>query len=110
MCVWWSGWGKKCAAVLLGRTTHGLQEQYVEVAPHAAGRSWALGIRLRLVVQMCARGSHSREVFGYCQVDCMGEVCLRVDRRLCTRMQGECMASMCTWTESYRHRYNLEAH
>ena len=42
-----------CLVVWLGKevccsssrcTTHGLQEQYVEVAPHAAGRSWALGL------------------------------------------------------------------
>ena len=43
-------WGKKCAAVLLGRMSHGLQELCAEVASLAAGR-------IGSVVRMCARGA-----------------------------------------------------
>ena len=54
--------------------------------------------------------TRSREVFGGWQVECMGAVYSHADRRLSKLMQGECMgAGTCTWTESYRHRYNLEA-
>ena len=54
--------------------------------------------------------TRSREVFGGGPVECMGAVYLHVDRRLSMLMQGECMgAGTYTWTESYRHRYNLEA-
>ena len=119
-------WGKKCAAVLLGRTAHGLQEAYAEVAPRAAGRSCALGISRpnvceRRSMRAGVQRARNREVFGCGPVECMGAVYLHADRELSTRMQEECMgASMCTWTESqqpraqrdvacYRHRYNLEA-
>ena len=52
--------------------------------------------------------TRSREVFGGGQVECMGAVYSHADRRLSKLMQGECMgAGTCTWTESYRHRYNL---
>jgi hypothetical protein len=56
----------------------------------------------------CAR---SREVFGCDQVECMGAVYSRADRKLSTRMQGECMGGeyVHVKTESYRHRYKLES-
>ena len=53
--------------------------------------------------------TRSREVFGGGPVECMGAVYSHADRKLSTLMQGECMgAGTCTWTEIYRHRYNLE--
>ena len=107
-------WGKKCTAVLLGRTAHDLQEPGAEVAPRVAGRSCALGISRpnvceRRSMRAGVQRTRSREVFGCGPGECMGAVYSRADRRLCTRMQGECMASMYTWTERYRHRYNIEA-
>jgi hypothetical protein len=36
-------WGKKCAAILLGRTEHDLQELCTEVAPRAAGKNCVSG-------------------------------------------------------------------
>ena len=90
-------WGKKCAAVLLGRTAHGLQEPCAEVAPRAAGRNWAPRM---VTTYVCERRSiragvqhaRSREVFGCEPVECMGAVYSRVDSRLSTRMHGEwCM-------------------
>jgi len=108
-------WGEKCAAVLLGRTAHGLQEPCAEVAPRAAGRRcWPRISRQYVCESRSMRAgvqrARNREVFGCGPVECMGAVYLHADRELSTRMQEECMgASMCTWTESYRHRYNLES-
>jgi hypothetical protein len=55
--------------------------------------------------------TRSREVFGCGLVECMGAVYSRTDRKLSTRMQGECMGGeyVHVKTESYRHRYKLEA-
>ena len=51
----------------------------------------------------------TREVFGDWPVECMGAGYSHADRKLSTLMQGACMgAGTCTWTENYRHRYNLE--
>jgi hypothetical protein len=85
-------WGKKCAAVLLGRTAHGLQEPCAEVAPRAAGRNWEPGM---VTTYVCERRSmrsgvqrtRSREVFGGDQVECMGAVYSRADRKLSTLRQ-----------------------
>ena len=54
--------------------------------------------------------ARSREVFWCKQVECMGAVYSRADRKLSTLMQGECMGSeyVHVKTESYRHRYKLE--
>ena len=89
-------WGKKCAAVLLGRTAHGLQELCAEVASRAAVRSCTPGISCPYVCERRSmrtdiQRSRSREVFGCSQVECMGTVYLRTDRKPSTRMQGECM-------------------
>ena len=81
-------WGKKCAAVLLGRTEHDLQETCSEVAPRAAGRSCASGISRPYVCERL-----SREVCGCGPVECMGAVYLHADRELSTRMQEECMGA-----------------
>ena len=95
--------------------SHGLQELCAEVASLAAGRSCAPGISCPYVCKrrsMCAgvQRTRSREVFGGEPVECMGAVYSHADRKLSTLMQGECMdAGTCTWTESYRHRYNLES-
>ena len=99
-------WGKRCTAVLLGRTAHGLQETCAEVAPRAAGRSWAPGISRPHVcesrsIRAGVQRACSREVFGCGPVECMGEVYLHADRELSTLMQREYMvASMGTWTET----------
>jgi hypothetical protein len=82
-------WGKKCAAVLLGRTAHDLQEPCAEVAPRAAGSSCAPGMGRPYVCErrsMCG-GVHRtriREVFGGGPVECMGAVYSRADRKLST--------------------------
>ena len=85
-------WGKKCTAVLLGRSTRSVQALRTEVAPHAAGiscpgmdRPWCMceGRSMRAGVQR----ARSREVFGCEPVECMGAV----DSRLSTRMHRECM-------------------
>ena len=57
-----------------------------------------------------ARG-RSREVFGCEPVEGMGAVYSRADRKVSTRMQGECMGGeyVHVKTESYRHRYKLES-
>ena len=108
-------WGKKCDAVLLGRAAHGLQGPCAEVAPRAVCRSCAPGMGHPYVcesrsMRVGVQRTRSREVFGGGPVECMGAVYLHVDRRLSMLMQGECMgAGTYTWTESYRHRYNLEA-
>ena len=89
-------WGKKCTAVLLGRTAHDLQEPGAEVAPRAAGRSCALGISRpnvceRRSMRAGVQRARSREVFGCEPGECMGAVYSRADSRLSTRMHGECM-------------------
>ncbi len=55
--------------------------------------------------------ARSREVFGCDPVEGMGAVYSRVDRKVSTRMQGECMGGeyVHVKTESYRHRYKLES-
>ncbi len=90
-------WGKKCTAVLLGRSARSLQELCSEVAPHASGRSCASGMdrpycmcesrNMRTGIQ-CTR---NREVFRCEPVECMGAVYSRADSRLSTRMHVECM-------------------
>ena len=89
-------WGKKCTAVLLGRSTRSVQVLSIEVALHAAGDScpgmelpWCMcdGRNMRAGVQR----ARSREVFGCDPVECMGAVYSRADSRLSTRMHGECM-------------------
>ena len=87
-------WGKKCTAVLLGRSAFSVQALRIEVAPHAAGIScsvnpWSIceGRNMRAGVQ----GARSREVFGCEPVECMGAVYSRADSRLPTRMHGECI-------------------
>ena len=90
-------WGKKCTAVLLGRSARSFQELRAEVAPRAAGRSCAPGIDRPY--GMCERRSmrpgvqraRSREVFGCEPGECMGAVYSRADSRLSTRMHGVCM-------------------
>jgi hypothetical protein len=103
-------WGKKCDAVLLGRTTRSLQELCAEVAPRATRRSCTQGIDRPYC--MCERRSmRIREVFRCGSVECMGAVYSFADRELSSLMQGECMGGeyVHVKTESYRHRYNLEA-
>ena len=88
-------WGKKCAAVLLGRVANGLQDPCAEVAPRAAGRSWAPGISRPNV---CER--RSREVFGYELVECMGAVYSRGTESYVRGYRESALgASMCTWNE-----------
>jgi hypothetical protein len=110
-------WGKKCTAVLLGRSARSLQELCSEVAPHASGRSCASGMdrpycmcesrNMRTGIQ-CTR---NREVFRCEPVECMGAVYSRADRKLSMRMQRECMGGeyVHVKTESYQHRYKIEA-
>ena len=77
-------WGKKCTAVLLGRSMRSVQALRIEVAPHAAGiscpgmdRPWCMceGRSMRASVQ------HARiiEVFGCEPGECMGAVYSRAD-------------------------------
>ena len=109
-------WGRKCTA-LLGRSARSLQELGAEVAPRAAGRSCSSGMDRpycmceRRNMRVGVQRAHSREVFGCEPVECMGAVYSRTDRKLSTRMQGECMGGeyVHVKTESYRHRYKLEA-
>ena len=89
-------WGKKCTAVLLGRSTRSVQALRIEVAPHAAGNScpgmfrpWCMydGRSMHAGVQR----ARSREVCGCKPVVCMGAVYSRADSRLSTRMHRACM-------------------
>ena len=91
-------------AVCRGRTTRSLQELG---AGDGSSRNVCESRSMRVGVQR----TRSREVFGGGQVECMGAVYLRSDRKLSTRMQGEYMGGeyVHVKTEIYRHRYNLEA-
>ena len=79
-----SSGGKKCDAVLLCRTTRSLQELG---AGDGSSRNVCESRSMRVGVQR----TRSREVFGGGQVECMGAVYLRSDRKLSTLMQEECM-------------------
>jgi len=79
-------WGKKCTAVLLGRSTRSVQALRIEVAPHAAGiscpgmdRPWCMceGLSMRVSVQH----AHIIEVFGCDPGECMGAVYSHADRK-----------------------------
>jgi hypothetical protein len=77
----------------------------------AVHRGWIVRIVCaRDAVCAWASSVRSREVFGCDPVECMGAVYSRADRKLSTRMQGECMGGeyVHVKTESYRHRYKLE--
>ena len=89
-------WGKKCTAVLLGRSTRSVQALHIEVASHAASKScpgmyppWCM-YDLRSI-RAGVQHARSREVFGCEPVECMGAVYSRAGSRLSTRMHGECM-------------------
>ncbi len=89
-------WGKKCTAVLLGRSMRSVQALRVEVAKRTAcGRSCAPGICRpmcdRRSIRAGVQRARSREVFGCDPGECMGAVYSRADSRLSTRMHGECM-------------------
>ena len=110
-------WGKKCTAVLPGRSARSLQDLCAEVAPRAAGRSCTPGIDHpygmceRCSMRAGVQRARNREVFGCGQVECIGAAYSRSDRKLSTRMQGECMGGeyVHVKTESYQHRYKIEA-
>jgi hypothetical protein len=71
-------------AVCRGRTTRSLQELG---AGDGSSRNVCESRSMRVGVQR----TRSREVFGGGQVECMGAVYLRSDRKLSTLMQEECM-------------------
>ena len=95
-------WGKKCAAVLLGRTARSLQELRAEVAPRAAGRSCTPGIDHpygmceRCSMRAGVQRARIREVFGCGPVECMGAVYSRTENYLRGCRESAWEASMCT--------------
>jgi hypothetical protein len=67
-----SSGGKKCAAVLLCRTTRTLQELHGEVAPRASCSSWATG----MLASVCVRQAQYARWRG--SPWCISSFCLRV--------------------------------
>ena len=79
-------WGKKCTAVLPGLSMRSVQALSIEVALHAAGDScpgmelpWCMCDRRKM--RAGVQRARSREVFGCEQVECMGAVYSRADRK-----------------------------